>query len=106
MEMQRRVVAAIDANEEIAPPALATASQEFGDLRRFLATIKPTPVIKSTHELLIASCNLGAVAVNLRIDSQVGSRPEQRGNAASAAAGALMFFDLACVDLGCNRAPR
>ena len=106
MEMQRAIVASIDANEEIAPPALATASQDFGDIRKILAAIKPSAVVRPTHELLIASCNLGAVAVNLRFEAERDGRPDRRGNAASAAAGALMFFDLACVDLGCSKAPR
>ncbi|MEO8680814.1 MAG: hypothetical protein ABI665_17315 [Vicinamibacterales bacterium] len=110
MEAPRSIVVSIDADEEIPPPTLATAAEELKELRRTLEAIKPSDAVKPAHELLIASCTTGAVAVDLRI-ANANSANQKRGviaasAAASAAAGSLMFFELACADLGCNRASR
>jgi hypothetical protein len=59
-----------------------------------------------THELLLASCTLGATASRLGIEASRDRNQDVRKNAASAAAGALMFFDRACADLGCKSAPQ
>jgi len=56
-----------------------------------------------THELLLASCTLGATATRLGVEASRDKNEDSRKNAASAAAGALMFFDRACGDLGCPR---
>lgn len=106
MQARRSVVVSIDVGEYVGADALSSAAREFTDIRRILETIKPSSTVSATHGLLMASCTLGAVAANLRIDAERMNSPEPRGNAASAAAGALMFFDLACGDLACNRAPR
>jgi len=106
LQARRAIVASIDANEDVAPPALVTALEEFSDLRRILTAIKPSAAVKPTHELLVASCNLGAMAVSMRLDPAQDNRQNRRGNAASAAAGSLMFFDLACADLGCGKPAR
>jgi hypothetical protein len=106
LQARRAIIASIDANEEVAPPALVTASEDFNDLRKILTAIKPSAAVKATHELLVATCNLGAMAVSLRVEVEHDNRPDRRGNAASAAAGALMFFDLACADLGCGKPAR
>lgn len=106
MEARRPLAASIDADEDVSAEALAFTAQEFKDLRRILEALKPTGAIKPTHDLLIASCTLGTQAASLRIDAARENSPQIRRNAASAAAGYLMLFDLACADLQCAGAPR
>jgi hypothetical protein len=104
MEARRSVIARIDAGESVGAEELALTAQEFSDLRRSLEAIRPSPAVESSHHLLIASCTLGAIASSLRIDAARENRLEIRRRAASAAAGSLMLFDLACTELGCTRA--
>jgi hypothetical protein len=59
--------------------------------------------MSASHEQLVAACTLGATATRLGIEASRDQNPETRKNAASAAAGALMFFDRACSELGCGR---
>lgn len=106
MEARRPLVASIDADEDVSAEALVFTAQEFKDLRRILESVKPSSVVKPTHDLLIASCTLGSVASSLRIDAARENSSQVRRNAASAAAGYLMLFDLACADLQCATAPR
>ena len=76
---------------------------EFSAVRRVLDGIKPSESMEPTHELLLASCTLGATATRLGSEATRDKDQATRKNAASAAAGALMFFDRVCADLGCLR---
>jgi len=106
MSALRALVARIDAGENVGSETLASAAQEFTDLRRKLEAVRPSAVLAVTHDLLMTSCTLGAMASRLGMDAALGSNPETRQHAQSAAAGSLMLFDRACADLGCTRAPR
>lgn len=103
LEAQQPVMILIDAEGSISTEALEAAVSEFTSVRRLLEGIKPSEALSSAHELLVASCTLGATASRLGIEASRESNAEARKNAASAAAGALMFFDRACADLGCTR---
>ena len=106
MTALRALVARIDAGENVGSETLAAAEREFTDLRRKLEAVRPSAVLAVTHDLLMTSCTLGAMASRLGIDAALGSNPETRQHAQSAAAGSLMLFDRACRDLGCIKAPR
>jgi hypothetical protein len=97
---RRPVVAAIDADENVDEETLGLAATELTDLRRFLITVTPSAVMMPTHDLLIASCTLGATAASLRLEAARTGSVEARRNAASAAAGSLMLFDRAWASLG------
>jgi hypothetical protein len=103
LEAQQPIVILLDAEGSISAEALQAALTEFTSVRRLLDGIKPSDALASTHELLIASCTLGATASRLGIEATRDRSAEARKNAASAAAGALMFFDRACADLGCGK---
>ncbi len=106
LEVLRAVVARIDGGENVGADILASAVREFTDLRRILEPVQPSAVLAVTHDLLMNSCTLGAMASRLGIDAIQSSNLETRRRAESAAAGALMIFDRACADLGCTKAPR
>jgi len=106
MSALRALVARIDAGENVGSETLATAAQEFTDLRRKLEAVRPSAVLAVTHDLLMTSCTLGAMASRLGMDAALAGNPETRQHAQSAAAGSMMLFDRACADLGCTRAPR
>ena len=106
LEARRSLLGMIDADEDVAAGEVQLAVREYGDARRVLETIKPSTELRATHDLLIASCTLGAMAFNLRTPAGQNSSPDARQNAASAAAGSLMMFARACADLGCPVPPR
>jgi hypothetical protein len=103
LEAQQPIVILLDAEGSISAEALQAAFTEFTSVRRLLDGIKPSDTLALTHELLIASCTLGATASRLGLDAARDRNDEARKNAASAAAGALMLFDRACHNLGCAR---
>ncbi len=103
LEAQQPIVILLDAEGSISAEALQAAFTEFTSVGRLLDGIKPSDTLALTHELLIASCTLGATASRLGMDAARDRNVEARTNAASAAAGALMFFDRACHNLGCAR---
>jgi hypothetical protein len=103
LEAQQPIVILLDAEGSISAEALQAAFTEFTSVARLLDGIKPSDSLAPTHELLIASCTLGATASKLGMDAARDRDVEARKNAASAAAGALMFFDRACHNLGCAR---
>ena len=106
MEALRALVVRIDAGENISADTLVPAAQEFTELRRSLEAVQPPVALAVTHDLLMTSCTFGAMASRLGIDAAREGNLEIRGRAASAAAGSLMLFDRACVDLGCAKPPR
>jgi hypothetical protein len=106
IEAQRSVIVAIGADENVAAEALGFAAAEFDDLRRLLGAVKPSSVVKPTHDLLIVSCTLAATAARLRIEAARDNRLEARRNAGTAAAGSLMILDRVCASLGCAGTPR
>lgn len=98
----RSVIAAIDLEGIVTLPTLQAALTELKSLTAKLETFTPSDELRPTHDLLLASCGLGATAVGLRLDAELGSDPAIGRNAASAAAGALMLLDRACAVLGCG----
>jgi hypothetical protein len=106
LEAQQPIVILIDAEGSISSEALQAALTEFTNVRRLLDGIKPSEALSQTHDMLIASCTLGATATRLGMEAARDQNQDARKNAASAAAGALMFFDRACADLGCARQPQ
>lgn len=101
IEARRSVVSAIETDAEVPIDVLRAAQADFVDLRRLLAAAKPSSAAKPTHDLLIVSCEFGAIAMNLRIEAMGDSSPAARRNAASAAAGSSLLFSKACANLGC-----
>lgn len=102
LQARRTVIAAIDLDQSLAAATLASTAADLGILRRTLEGTKPSEALRPTHNLLIASCELGARAARLRSDADFSHDLQVRKNAASAAAGALMLLDRACAALGCT----
>jgi hypothetical protein len=96
------VLSAIDRLAPQEPEVLDRAAEEFDSLRRRLSAVKAPEAIRATHDLIVRACTLGAIAAGLRGEA-IRSRDETASrNAASAAAGALLLLDRACVELGCT----
>jgi hypothetical protein len=106
MEAQQSIIMAIDAQHQIAVEALDAALTEFTRLRRLLVATKPSAALTPAHERLLAACTLSVSASSLAIDAAQNGDQQKRQSAGSAAAGALMFFDYACADIGCTRPQR
>lgn len=105
IESHRSVIAAIDLERYVAVRTLEAVNTELKNLQARIETVKPSNEMRPTHDLLLASCALGVNAVTLRIDAERRDDAAGRRNAASAAAGALMLLDRACVVLGCATKP-
>jgi hypothetical protein len=106
IQAQRSVLSAIDVGANVAADTLRRANLEFNDLRRLLGGAAPAAAAKSAHDLLVASCTLGATATRLRLDAPGDDSLKARQNAGSAAAGSLMLLDRACATLNCSGSPR
>jgi hypothetical protein len=106
METLRPLVARIDAGENLDFDTLATTAKDFTGLRRLLEAVQPSAALAATHDLLMTSCTLAAMASRLGIEATQQNDMETRRRAASAAAGSLMLYDRACADLGCAKSPR
>lgn len=98
----RSVIAAIDLERNVTPATLQAALIELKSLKAKLETVTPSDELRPTHDLLLASCGLGATAVGLRLEAELGGEATASRNAASAAAGALMLLDRACAVIGCG----
>lgn len=105
IESHRSVIAAIDLERYVTVRTLEAVNAELKNLQARIETVKPSNEMRTTHDLLLASCALGVNAVTLRIDAERRDDAAGRRNAASAAAGALMLLDRACVVLGCATKP-
>ena len=105
LESHRSVLAAIDLERYVTVRTLEAVNTELKNLQARIETVKPSSEMRPTHDLLLASCALGVNAVTLRIDAERRDDAAGRRNAASAAAGALMLLDRACVVLGCATKP-
>jgi hypothetical protein len=103
MVSHHMLLRSIDAGDPIAATTLTAALTHLRDLRRVLARVEPSSVVRRTHDLLIESCTLAATAVTLRMEA--AADPSREGNASSAAAGALMLLEIVCASVGCANAP-
>jgi hypothetical protein len=98
----RPILASIDALNAEAPAGLPTAIGEIESIRQKLAAVEPPRAQAAVHDMLKQSCGLAQMALKLR--GAESDAPALR-NAASAAAGALLLLDRACVTLGCDAPP-
>jgi hypothetical protein len=106
MESLRVLIARIDAGENVGADTLVPAAQEYTELRSILQKVQPSALLAVTHDLLMTSCTLGAMATSLGIEAAQSGNAETRRRASSAAAGSMMLFDRACVDLICAKPQR
>jgi hypothetical protein len=100
-ESHRVVIGGIDMERHVTVQTLEAVGAELKSLQAKLQPLKPSAELRPTHDLLLASIALGVNAVGLRLEAERRDDATGRHNAASAAAGALMLFDRACVVLGC-----
>jgi hypothetical protein len=100
-ESHRVVIGGIDLERYVTVQTLEAVGTELKSLQAKLQPLKPSAELRPTHDLLLASIALGVNAVGLRLEAERRDDATGRRNAASAAAGALMLFDRACVVLGC-----
>lgn len=98
----RPVLSGIDRSTTQKPDVLEQAAVEFTEFRRALAGIKPPDALRPTYDMLVRACTLGTMASRLRADAERTGDAAALRNAASAAAGALLLIDRACVELGCT----
>jgi hypothetical protein len=97
LEAQRPVLQAIDARTTVAADRLLVASAELARVRDQLAGVTPPREVSESHDLLRNAAAMAATAVSLARAAAGGPVPP---NAASAAAGAIIFLDRARADLG------
>ncbi len=103
LRAMRQTLVAIDQQRSV--PSLTATRTEVSAILRTLNTVRPSEVVRATHDLLIRSASLALMALTLR-DAPPGEPPNQDAlrNAASAAAGALLLLDRVCMEIGCAAA--
>ena len=69
MAALRGLVVRIDAGENVGSDVLASAAQQFAELRRNLEKVQPSGVLAVTHDLLMTACTFGAMASRFGIDA-------------------------------------
>jgi hypothetical protein len=80
---------------------LVTAAQ------RDLSQVQPPPEVAAAHSTLVAACGMAIRAASARMDAVRSSNMDIAWQASSAAAGSLMMFDQATVELRrITRAPQ
>jgi hypothetical protein len=99
---QRAFLAALDQLANQSSEATQLALNELEGVRQALATVRPPMALRPTHDLLLQSCTLGAMAARLRLDALRTGDEAVRRNSASAAAGSILLLDRACADLACE----
>jgi hypothetical protein len=103
LRAMRQTLVAIDQQQSV--PSLTANRTEVSAILRTLNTVRPSEVVRGTHDLLVRSASLALMALTLR-DAPPGEPPNQEAlrNAASAAAGALLLLDRVCMEIGCTAA--
>jgi hypothetical protein len=96
----RPVMASIDSPIVSSRTDLIAAAAELDALGRTLGALKVPGSLATTHDLLLRACALGARAARMLSESMTTGDENDRRNASSAAAGALIVLDRASRDLG------
>ena len=91
----------IDRQEPAPPAGLGSIREELARLLRTLVAFRPSDNVKPVHDVLTRSVSFALMAATLRQDAGTRGDPVALRNAASAAAGALLLLDRACVELSC-----
>jgi hypothetical protein len=103
LRSMRDLLVAVDQQQPL--PSVAANRTEISGILRTLNGVKPSDIVRGTHDLLVRSASLALMALTLR-DTPPGDPPDQEAlrNAASAAAGALLLLDRVCMEIGCTAA--
>jgi hypothetical protein len=99
--LQQPLLASLESGEGPTMDRVQLALEEFERLRQELAVVKPSESLRPQHDMLIQATTLALMATRLRLEAFRTSDPGTLRNAASAASGATLLLDRACVDLGC-----
>ena len=105
LRLQQPLLQSLELLEDVGPNRMENAMEEFENLRQELSAIKPPETLKAQHDLLMQVARLGTTAARLRFESITTRDSDVVRNAASAAAGAILMLDRACVDLSCPPPP-
>lgn len=105
LRMQQPLLESVGSLEDQAPARMHSAMEEFDNLRQELSAVKPPETLKPQHDLLMQATRLGMTAARLSVESIKSRDSAVVRNAASAATGAILMLDRACVDLGCPGPP-
>jgi hypothetical protein len=105
LRMQQPLLESLGSLEDQVPVRMQSAMEEFDTLRQELSAVKPPDTLKPQHELLMQVTRLGMTAARLRLESIKSPDGAVVRNAASAATGAILMLDRACVDLACPGPP-
>src|SRR5688500_4267595 len=98
----RPTLASIDRQDPKPPEDLAVAREEFAAVLRVLTAYRASDAVRAAHDLLVRSASFALMAATLRNDAGTRADPEKMRNASSAAAGALLLLDRACIELDCS----
>lgn len=105
LRLQQPLLRTLESLEDVGPNRMENAIEEFDNLRQELSAITPPETLQPQHDLLTQVTRLGMTAARLRFESLTSRDHDIARNAASAAAGAILMLDRACVDLNCPAPP-
>jgi len=102
LRLQQPLLGLITSSPDLTLEQLQMASSEFQRLAQEFSTFDPPASLRAHHDLLVQSARLGVIAAAMRMEAlSSGDLPTLR-NASSAASGAVLLFNRACEDLGCQ----
>jgi AMIN domain len=101
LRLQQPILASLDAQEDQSAERMQMAVDEFERIRQELTAVKPPDALKAHHDMLVQASTMAVLGAKLRLQASRSPDPGSVRNAASAAAGAILLLDRACVDLGC-----
>jgi len=102
LRLQQPLLGLIGSAAELPLERLQMAGGELQRLSQELAAIEPPSALRTHHDLLVQSARLGVIATSLRMEALVSGDAPTLRNANSAASGAMLLFNRACEDLGCQ----
>jgi hypothetical protein len=102
LRLQQPLLGLIGSAAELSLDRLQMANGELRRLSEELAALEPPPTLRGHHDLLVQSARLGVIATSMRMEALGSSDGAMVRNANSAASGAVLLFNRACEDLGCQ----
>jgi hypothetical protein len=102
LRLQQPLLGLIGSSAEMTTDRLQMAGSELQRLSQELAAVEPPASVRGHHDLLLQSTRLGIIATSMRMEALSSGDSATLRNANSAASGAVLLFNRACEDLGCQ----
>jgi hypothetical protein len=102
LRLQQPLLGLIGSSAEMTMDRLQMAGSELQRLSQELAAAEVPASVRAHHDLLLQSARLGVIATAMRMEALGSGDSATLRNANSAASGAVLLFNRACEDLGCQ----